>query len=69
MGNIIFPCDDDNEIKVKEIHISLNHETQFKKNEDKLKLFLNNLHRHFYIFEILKLVDLHRLVLFFLFLV
>ena len=20
MGNIIFPCDDDNEIKVKEIH-------------------------------------------------
>ena len=48
MGNIIFPCDDDNEIKVKEIHISLNHETQFKKNEDKLKLFLNHLHRHCY---------------------
>ena len=48
MGNIIFPCDDDNEIKVKEIHISLNHETQFKKNEDKLKLFINHLHRHCY---------------------
>ena len=48
MGNIIFPCDDDNEIKVKEIHISLNHENQFSKNEDKLKLFLNHLHRHCY---------------------
>ena len=48
MGNIIFPCEDYNEIKVKEIHISLNHENQFKKNEDKLKLFMNHLHKHCY---------------------
>ena len=46
MGNLIFPCEDNNEIKVKEIHISINHENTFKKKEDKLNLFISHFHKY-----------------------
>ena len=62
MGNIIFPCDDNNEVKTKEIHISvssIHHENTLKKKENKLHLFINSL-QNFYINYFLRRLKIYK---------
>ena len=62
MGNIIFPFDDNNEVKTKEIHISvssIHHENTLKKKENKLHLFINSLQK-FYINYFLRRLKIYK---------